>query len=139
MTHATECLATKESAHWRSGSPVLMMAACTPVRPSMTWGRPRWSASWRSKVSMDPEVCIKVYESGFPFLPLYFLIVTKRKTGYISLRCLPIYASNCYYGHNHQCIIIVKRQGIFLGNQLHLNIRTVYQMDGTKWKRKYLN
>lgn len=56
MTHATACLATKESVLLRSGSQVLMMVAYTPARPSTTWERPKWTASWRSKVSVDQEV-----------------------------------------------------------------------------------
>lgn len=57
-----------------------MTADCTPARPSTTWEKPRWNASWRSKVSVHREassVCLSGYlslsESGFP-KPFHFYL-----------------------------------------------------------------
>lgn len=71
MTLATACSATKVSVLWKSGNPVLMMAASTLVKPSMIWEKPKWTASWRSKVSEDQEVIWvrhlgHFFGSGFP-------------------------------------------------------------------------
>lgn len=48
-----------------------MMAACTPARPLTTWVKLKWTASWRSKVSVDLAAS-SASQAGHPFQPKSF-------------------------------------------------------------------
>lgn len=68
MTLAIECSVTKESALWRSESPVHMMVVCTPARPSMTLEKPRLTANWKSKSKLKNCECLFSYKADLPFM-----------------------------------------------------------------------
>lgn len=111
MTHVIVCSATKEFALWRSESPVHTMVACTLARLSTTWERPRWTASWRSKVSVDQNLCPLYLWAWFP--KFYFVLTRKIKCN--TLRFLPPYTEKTSHKH---IFVMIKEADFILGNQI---------------------